>query len=139
MASHKIITNGSYKKDSGLQCPLTTYQTMQLCLTLSRNTENRRNLAYVSDYQPGHFKNHDQDMKRVHWQINKFVTNHFHRVLVDLVVVRPVKPLFDFRKSIIAAGESRKRSRVALLEDPRFSSSVITSRRSAVPSFSLAT
>ena len=40
-----------------------------------------------------------------------------HRVLV---VVRPVKPLFDFPKSIIAASVSSKRSRVALFEDPRF-------------------
>ena len=47
----------------------------------------------------------------------KFVTSHFHRVLV---VARPVKPLFEFPKSIIAAGVSRKRSRVALFEDPRF-------------------
>ena len=47
----------------------------------------------------------------------KCVANHFHRVLV---VVRPVKLLFDFPKSIIAAGVSRKRSRVALFDDPRF-------------------
>ena len=60
LASHKIITNGIYKKDSGLQCPLTTYQKMQLCLTLSKNTENRRNLAYVFDYQRGPFKNQYQ-------------------------------------------------------------------------------
>ena len=52
LASHKIITNGNYKKDSGLQCPLTTYQ---------KNTENRRNLAYVFDYKRGHLKNHDQE------------------------------------------------------------------------------
>ena len=60
-------------------------------------------------------------IKRVHWQINKscnpVVTNHFHR---GLVVVGPVKSLFDFRKSIIAAGVSRKRSRVALLEESSF-------------------
>ena len=56
-----IKTNGSYKKNSGLQCPLTTYQKMQLWLTLSKNTENRRNLAYVFDYQCGHLKNHDQE------------------------------------------------------------------------------
>ena len=64
LASHKIITNGIYKKDSGLQCPLTTYQKMQLCLTLSKNTDNRRNLAYVFDYQRGCFKN------TINWQIN---------------------------------------------------------------------
>ena len=46
---------------------------------------------------------------------------------------------FTGSKSIIAAGVSRECSRVALFEDPRFSSSVITSRRSAVPSFSLTT
>ena len=61
LASHKIITNGIYKKDSGLQCPLTTYQKMQLCLTLSKNTENRWNLAYVFDCKRGHFKSHDQE------------------------------------------------------------------------------
>ena len=60
LASHKIITNGIYKKDSGLQCPLTTYQKMQLCLALSKNSENRRNLAYVFDYQRGPFKNQYQ-------------------------------------------------------------------------------
>ena len=59
--------------------------------------------------------------------------NHFHRVLV---VVRPVKPLFDFPKSIIAAGVSRKRSRVALSEDPRF---LFLGDSATVPSFSLAT
>ena len=41
--------------------PFDNLQKMQLCLTLSRNTENRRNLAYVSEYQRGHFKNHDQE------------------------------------------------------------------------------
>ena len=55
-----IITNGNYKRDSGLQCPLTTYQKMQLCLALSKNSENRRNLAYVFDYQRGPFKNQYQ-------------------------------------------------------------------------------
>ena len=49
--------------------------------------------------------------------ILEFVTNHFHGVLV---VVRPVKPHLHFPKSVIAAGMSRKRSRVALFEDPRF-------------------
>ena len=47
----------------------------------------------------------------------KCVANHFHRVLV---VVRPVKSLFYFPNSIIAACVSRKRSRVALFDDPRF-------------------
>ena len=104
LASHKIITNGSYKKDSGLQCPLSTYQKMQLCLTLLKNTENRRNLAMFSIINAGILKTM---IKRMQWQIIKFVTNHFHRVLV---VIRPVKPLFDFPKSIIATGVSRKRS-----------------------------
>ena len=40
--------------------PFDNLQKMQLCLTLSRKTENG-NLAYVSDYQRGHFKNHDQE------------------------------------------------------------------------------
>ena len=66
LASHKIITNGSYKKDSGLQCPLITYQKMQLRLILSWNTENRRNLACVFDDQRGHFKNHNQDSLQKH-------------------------------------------------------------------------
>ena len=114
LASHKIIANGSYKKDSGLQCPLATYQKMQLCLTLSKNTEKRRNFVGVlfPIMKAGILKT---TIKRVHWQI-EFVTNHFHRVLV---VVRPVKLLFDFPKSIIADGVSRKRSRVALSEDSR--------------------
>ena len=63
----------------------------------------------------GHFKNHDQEGALA--SKKKFVTNHFHGVLV---VVRPVKPHLDFPKSVIAAGMSRKRSRVALFEDPRF-------------------
>ena len=71
-------------------------------------------------------------IKRVHWQI-KFVTNHFHGVLV---VDRPVKPHLDFPKSVIAAGMSRKRSRVALLEDPRFL--FLGDNKSSLPSFSLA-
>ena len=67
----------------------------------------------------GHFYGHFCDVWRIrrrHQNSTKLVTNHFHRVLV---VVRPVKPLFDFPKSIIAASVSKKRSRVALFEDPR--------------------
>ena len=94
---------------------MTTGQKMQLCLTLSKNTENRRNLAHVFDYQRGHFKNHDQEGALANKKT--FVPNPFHCVLV---VVRPVKPLSDFLKSIITAGVSRKRSRVALFKDPCF-------------------